>query len=337
MTISLFIWVLHEFMLSLVMHIVLVHFERVPVKLYGGSERVIECLARGLLEQGHKVSLIALKGDYPIKGVQFLDLDRFGAQAKSLQSALTLIPDDTDIVHFHLPIGEQECQNLEIPYVCTLHGNEKHPETLPANTVFLTQNHAQRHGRTHYVFNGLDGESAPLNKTPVAQREYFSFLGRASLKRKGLHLAKPLAKQLGAPLYVGGGRGLGLFNTKYLGHLNDEQKYKLLGGSRALLFPILWEEPFGLVLIESMFTGTPVFALNRGSVVEVLGQKGSEGMFVYADSIEQLTEKALDFRYDFSPEQYRRYALEHFSYQKMAHAYIQIYSQILLGYSLFSS
>lgn len=312
------------------MHVVLIHFERVPVKLYGGTERVIESLAKGLLEYGHQVSLIALRGDYDIEGVNFLDLDRFGKQAKEVHNALTLIPKDADIAHFHLPVCEQECEKLGIPYICTLHGNkDSNPEQLPKHTVFLTDNHAKRHGRMHFVFNGLDASHAPLNITPIAKRSYFSFLGRASLKRKGLHLAKSLCRKLKTPLHVGGGRGLSWFNTTFLGHLNDEQKYELLGNSKALLFPILWEEPFGLVLIEAMFTGTPVFALKKGSVPEVLGQEGSEGLHIIAEDIKELEEKIKSYDFTHSPTKYRQYALKYFSYQKMSEEYLKKYQLVI--------
>lgn len=312
------------------MHVVLIHFERVPVKLYGGTERVIESLAKGLLEAGHEVSLIALKGDYEIDGVNFLDLDRFGQEAKAVHNALALIPKTSDIVHFHLPVCEQECAKLSIPYICTLHGNEDNaPESLPKHTVFLTNNHAIRHGRKHFVYNGLDASLAPLNIAPIAKRSYFSFLGRASLKRKGLHLAKPLCRKLKTPLHVGGGKGISWFNTRFLGHLNDEQKYDLLGNSRALIFPILWEEPFGLVLIESMFTGTPVFALNRGSVPEVLGLEGAEGLNIIAEDIHELQEKIESFEFEHPPMAYRQYALKHFSYMKMTEGYLEKYQLVI--------
>ncbi len=308
------------------MHVVLIHFEKVPVRLYGGTERVIESLAKGLVEAGHRVSLIALKGDYELEGVEFLDLDRFGSDAKNPINALALIPKNADVVHFHLPVYEQECNQRGIPYVCTLHGNEDlNPQGLPKNTIFLTNNHASRHGRTHFVFNGLDASKAPLQKSDISKRNYFSFLGRASLKRKGLHLAKPLCRSLQVPLHVGGGKGLSWFNTKFLGHLNDDEKYKLLGDSRALLFPILWEEPFGLVLIESMFCGTPVFALKRGSVPEVLGGSGSAGLNIIADTVEELKHKIVDFSYEHTPEEYRQYAIENFSYKTMTTNYLEKY------------
>ncbi len=313
------------------MHVVLVHFEAVPVLHYGGTERVVEALAQGLIEAGHKVSLIAFPGEYPLPGVNFIALQQ---DQDHLSQVLKLIPHNADIVHFHLPIGEKELQERGVPYVCTLHGNEQFVDRLPQHCIFLTAKHAHNHGRSSFVFNGLDPAKAPLSKQEIVQRDYFAFLGRASLKRKGLHLAKQIAKQLKTPLHVGGGRGLSIFNTKYLGHLDDSQKYKLLAGSRGLLFPILWEEPFGLVLIEAMFCGTPVFALNRGSVGEVLAQTINQDyreMFCVADSVGELVNKISHFSYRFSPADYREYAIKFFSYQQMTAGYLAKYQEIIAG------
>src|SRR3990167_3740355 len=102
------------------MHIVQVYHSKVPVKHYGGMERVIEALIEGFLELGHKVTLIAFKGDYQIPGVTFLDLDRYSSMEVANQNFFELVPKDADIVHFHLPLNYP---NLKIPYVCTMHGN----------------------------------------------------------------------------------------------------------------------------------------------------------------------------------------------------------------------
>ena len=139
---------------------------------------------------------------------------------------------------------EQDELNLKIPYVCTLHGNRDN-QPVPKNTICISKNHAARHNRTSFVYNGLDEKKIPLNESNVAERQYFSFLGKASLKEKALTTQKKISKQLKTPLQVGGGKGLPWPGIKYLGQVDNNKKFKLLGNSKGLLFPIEWEEPFG--------------------------------------------------------------------------------------------
>lgn len=313
------------------MHIVQIAHEPLPVKLYGGTERIIETLCLGLTELGHKVTLICFKGDYTLPGVDFKDLGVFSKPEANTRFK-ELIPEDADILHFHLPM-DQDQMDLKWPYICTLHGNLKEDESLdklPNNTVCISKNHADRHGRETFVYNGLNEENIPLYQDEISKASYFSFLGKASLKRKGLHLAKKIAKGLKTPLHVGGGRGLSLFGTKYLGYLNNDEKYKLLGQSKGLLFPIQWEEPFGLVMIEAMFSGSPVFALNRGSVPEVLGQEGGDQLFCRADTVDELQDKVRHYQAS-SPQSYRDYAEKYFSKKVMCQNYLSVYEKVLRG------
>ena len=232
------------------MHIVQVHHEKVPVRHYGGTERVIEALSTELVKAGHQVTLMCYKGDYDIPGVKLIDFSMMGKH-EAQSNFVSQIPKDADLVHYHVPAGQDEYAT-DIPYLCTLHGNEEDLSKLPKNTVCISKNHAERHGRKTFVYNGLIDKDIPLADSSLDQREYFSFLGKASLKRKGLHNAKKIAKAFKTPLHVGGGKGISLFGgIKFLGNVDNDQKYKLLGNSKGLLFPIEWEEPFGLVMIEA--------------------------------------------------------------------------------------
>ncbi len=313
------------------MHIVQIHHEKIPVKHYGGTERVIEALTTELIKAGHQVTLMCYRGDYEIPGVNLID---FGSMSK--QEADTeffkYIPKDADLIHYHVPCGQDEHPLGGLPYICTLHGNEDDLNRLPKNTVCISDNHAKRHGRKTFVYNGLMEAEIPMIKTPLDQRTYFSFLGKASLKRKGLHNAKEIAKSLKTPLYVGGGKGLSLFGVKYLGNVDNLEKYSLLGNSKGLLFPIEWEEPFGLVMIEAMFSGAPVFAFERGSVSEVLGLEGHDGLFVRGKNCSEVIDKIK--QYDFKtikPEDIREYASRHFSSRKMMEGYLNVYERLLAG------
>ncbi|MBT7767711.1 MAG: hypothetical protein HN730_11190, partial [Bdellovibrionales bacterium] len=194
------------------MHVVIVQFEPVPVKLYGGTERVIVALAQGLLTLGHKVTLLSLPGDYTLSGVNFINLEQLGSKACDGISFKALIPKDADLLHFNLAIALDQL-DLPCPYVCTIHGNLGESEDLgrlPLNSIFVSSDHAKRHGRNSYVYNGLIGSQIPCSSLKLFERNYFSFLGRVSLRRKGAKGAKRLAKQLMTPLWIGGGRGLSL-------------------------------------------------------------------------------------------------------------------------------
>lgn len=318
------------------MHIVQNYHVKLPVSLYGGMERVVEALCEGYLEMGHRVSLISYRGDYEIPGVNHIYLDGLSIE-QSYEKLPQLIPGDADIIHFHLPFDLKKL-GVKIPAVFTMHGNlrpEENPASLPTNMVFLCQNHAQRHGRTSFVFNGLNPSKIQFDPIPLIQRSAFAFLGKASLKRKGLHLAKQLAKHFRTPLLVGGKRGFSFSRgVKYLGYLNNREKFQMLNQCRGLLFPILWEEPFGLVMIESMFVGTPVFGLNRGSVPEVLGQAGGQELFIGCNSVEELQSRMNNYSFQADPTLIREYAVRNFSHLTMCEQYLKYYTRIISGQAL---
>ncbi|MBT3983611.1 MAG: glycosyltransferase [Bacteriovoracaceae bacterium] len=288
-------------------------------------ERVIESLCLGHVEMGHKVTLISYRGDYDLPGINHIYLDRFENMAEAEKKYVELIPGDADVVHLHLPHMAKSCPARNI---VTLHGNLREGEslsTLPPQTVFISGDHAKRHGREKFVYHGYDPKSIPLGVDNFSKRKYFAFLGRAGLKRKGLHIAKELAKKTRTKLLIGGGRGISLPSRRYLGHLDNSGKYRLLGGAKALLFPILWDEPFGLVMIEAMFCGASVFALERGSVPEVLGLEGGEDLFLKAADKETLLEKMKKHHTGYTPMDIREYAEKHFSYLKMCEHYLELY------------
>lgn len=309
------------------MHIAQIYFAKVPVQFYGGIERVIESLCQGFIELGHKVTLVCYSGDYAIPGVNFISLDKFKTVAEAMANINRLLPHDIDVAHFHDP---QDFSHLKLPHLFTMHGNllPEEKKTLPLNTIFLCANHAARHGREKFVFNGLNYHSIPFNSISLQERKYFAFLGRASLKRKGLSEAKKIAKKLKHKLLIGGGKGFSFGNHRFLGQLNNQEKFSLLKDGKALLFPISWEEPFGLAMIEAMFCGTPVFAFERGSVKEVLGMPGGKDLFLTAGSVEEMVSKAQHFNWSLSPERIRDYAIQYFSHLAMCRNYLKYYQEI---------
>jgi len=187
--------------------------------------------------------------------------------------------------------------------------------------------------RMRAVHHGIDLSRYRLHE---GKRSYLSFLGRFA-PTKGTHLAIQIAKKSGVPLKIAGeiqpcyrdywetvvkphvdGRFI-----EYVGEVGPEEKNELLGNSLAMLFPIQWNEPFGLVMIEAMACGTPVLALPGGSVAEVV----KEGVSGYVRAtVEELTLCVRDLNID--AKTVRNYVQRFFSAQRMARDYMQLYDEL---------
>jgi glycosyltransferase involved in cell wall biosynthesis len=256
------------------MHILLFHPAMLPPKDYGGTERVVLWLAKGLLERGHQVSIAALRGSQLPHGCHLLEVEKI---KYTLSHYSQLIPKDIDIVHFMAPIEQEIWNKFPIPAILTVHGNGKPGETYPKNTVFLSQDHARRHGAKVYVYNGIDPDEylfLPREK----KEDWYFFLSKTNWSVKNLSGAISYCQMAKVPLKIAGGRRPILkrlrciFSSQldWIGPITGQKKADLLSRSRALLFPVLWDEPFGLVVVEALVSGTPVFANPRGSLTEIL-------------------------------------------------------------------
>ncbi|KLT66638.1 glycosyltransferase [Pedobacter sp. BMA] len=281
----------------------------VPPKLYGGHERLVSMFADAYNQLGHEVSLLA-GPDSNIKGKTFSfgvnDLNRSKIQkSKELFMAWNFLINhvkDYDVIHnfgrllYLLPVLNSAAKKIMtygrpvsakgIRLINKL-PNQNLYFTACSNYCVSTGNVA---GKWETVYNAIDFSDYKLNQT-IEEDAPLMFLGRLD-KIKGLHTAISVAKKTGHRLLIGGN----LPNTAdnyayfkqeiephfnnsdiiYLGALNDEQKNKYLGQCKALLFPIEWDEPFGMVMVEAMACGTPVIAFNRGSVPEIIvnGENG---------------------------------------------------------------
>lgn len=253
------------------MKILLVNNTKIPVHLYGGTERVIWWLGKSLVQMGHEVSYLVKAGSScPFAKVLILD------EKKTLAEQ---IPDDCDVVHLHFETEE----TLPKPHLRTLHGNLTKPHVFHPNTVFISQNHAERHGGAVYVHNGLDFED--YGKPDLDnKRLYFHFLGNAAWRVKNVRGAIDLAGRAGERLHVIGGTrvnfrmGLRITLTPHVrfhGMLGGDGKNAIINSSKGLIFPVLWHEPFGLAIVESLYFGCPVFGTPFGSLPELLGKKES--------------------------------------------------------------
>lgn len=277
-------------------------FIPVPPKLYGGIERVVYLLANQYRQQGHTVTLLAGPGSY-CDGTTVI----YGQNGKnsashrlnnirSVWQYLLKNRNNFDLVHnfgrlvYLLPILNHRVKKIMsyqrpvtergIRMVTSL-PNKNLIFTACSNDCALTGNVA---GNWHTVYNTIDFSAYQLN-TVLTGNAPLMFLGRLD-KIKGAHTAISVAKATGHQLIIAGNipdtaDNLHYYTTeveplidgqqiKYVGALNDAEKNHYLRQAKALLFPIEWDEPFGIVMIEAMACGTPVIAFKRGSVPEVV-------------------------------------------------------------------
>ncbi|RMF13119.1 MAG: glycosyltransferase [Candidatus Dadabacteria bacterium] len=298
-------------------HIALVCEEVLPAVRYGGTSRVVWSLALALRRAGHRITLVVPQGS---RG------DVFPVVLFDRSRALDeIVPDDVDLIHAHIPLRSEPHR----PFLCTIHGNAKPGETFPRNTNFLSANHAQRHGASIFVYNGLDFTSW-MEPDLRGDASRLAFLARTSRREKNLAGARRVARIAGLPLDVMGGRGIGVpGRVRFHGLVDDRRKQDILRQAAGLLFPVRWHEPFGLALIEAMYYGLPVFGTPYGSLPELV--PASCGT-LSADA--RVLAEAVRKRNGFDRAEIRRWAVEQFNADRMAADYLELYERILAGEQL---
>ncbi|MBI4403421.1 MAG: glycosyltransferase [Deltaproteobacteria bacterium] len=294
------------------MNIALIYDACFPVAGYGGTERVVWWLAKGLSEQAHQVHLLCRSGSSsPFGPVHALDFSRFK------EPSLPKI----DLYHYFAtpPFVPSN------PYLVTIGGNGKMGESYLSNTVFVSRNHAQRHGSEQFVYNGID----PIDYQFTEKKDrYWIFLAKASWKVKNVRGAIELAKQSKQTLRIVGGKKLFNLNPhiRWEGVLGGGRKAALLSRACGLLFPVIWNEPFGLVVVEALISGTPVVASRRGSLPELIPAH----VGALCDTQEEFL-LAMENPEKYKASECRQWVMEKFHYRQMAAAYIEIYKKILDG------
>lgn len=293
------------------MHLALYFWDRLPVMGYGGTQRAVVWLARGLAELGHEVTLIAGTGTrVPEARVVEVDLGR--ARRPDFDIA-PFLPSGIDLLYGFAPVpGEPP-----VPYIRRLAGNWPPGKIAPPNTLFLSANHAARHGGRCWVYNGVD----PSEFTFRPDKDGFDlFLGRLH-SVKGHRLAVEGTRRLDRRLVIAGGwrPSFPWSRVRYHRSVGGSRKAQLLAAARCLWMPAQWHEPFGLTLIEALVSGTPVIGTHYGSLPEII--RPSVGGL--GDSLEELVEVARNVG-QVDPATCRARVERYFSHHTMAEGYVRV-------------
>lgn len=329
--------------------------ESVPPKLYGGTERVVAWLVDALIELGHDVTLFAT-GDSRTRGKlvpvcpRALRLGRPRSDPTAAQTALIETvarrAEEFDVIHshvdwLHLPILHRS----GVPFLTTLHGRLDLPglsqmiDLFPdAPYVSISDNQRLPLSGANWLGTVYHGMPKTLLRASFGPGQYLAFLGRLA-REKGAHVAIRIAEAAGMPLriaakiprdhrryfaeqlepHIDGQR------IKLVGEVDDRNKQSFLDGSAALLFPIDWPEPFGLVMIEAMACGTPVIAFRAGSVPEII-EDGVTGFIV---DTEEEAVRAVKLAASLDRREIRRSFDRRFAARRMADDYAHLYRQVI--------
>ncbi len=302
------------------MHVLIVIDALLPAVRYGGTERVAYSLGSALSAMGHRVTFLARQGSSsPFATVLALDPERPVAEQ---------MPDDVDIVHFN---NRAHTSGLRKPYIVTIHGNGIPADRIDPNSVFVSADHAHRHGCTAWVHNGLDWGLYPRPELDLDRRG-FHFLGNGAWRVKNLRGAIATTRMAHTTLEVMGARRLnikmGLRLTlspriHFHGMVDNQTKARIIARSRGLLFPVTWHEPFGLAIVESLYYGAPVLATPYGAIPELVNEQVgllSDQASVLADAMRHS---------GFDPQICHQYAADCFNARVMAERYLTLYEQVL--------
>ena len=330
-------------------------YESVPPTHYGGTERIVSYLTEELVAQGHDVTLFA-SGDSRTKATLVaacprslrLDpacVDQLAHHVLMLERVMQRA-DEFDIVHFHIdylhfPLSRRQ----RLTQVTTLHGRLDIPDLVPLYNEFremplVSISNSQRAPLPWVNWQDTVYHGLPVDRYRFRPEtgQYLACLGRIS-PEKGIDRAIEIAKQVGIPLKIAAKVDradrdyfaqvieplLDHPLVEYLGEIGDDRKDEFLGNAYALLFPIDWPEPFGIVMIEAMACGTPVIAYSSGSVPEVMEQ-GRTGFIVdqLEDAVQAVRRVPL-----LSRARCREIFEERFTAARMARDYLDVYTRLI--------
>jgi len=330
-------------------------YESVPPQLYGGTERIVSYLTEELVKQGHEVTLFA-SGDSITRAElvpicpQALRLnpkcvDPTSHHILMLESVLARRR-QFDIIHFHIDyVHFPLCRYVGVSSLTTLHGRLDIPDLVPLYQEFrdmavVSISDAQRQplpwlNWQDTIYHGLPRKQYDFQPEPG---EYLAFVGRTSAE-KGLDHAIAIAERTGMPLKIAAkidGSDRKYFESRikpllespqveFLGEVGFPHKNDLLRGAAALLFPISWPEPFGIVMIEALACGTPVIAYREGSVPEIVEDQRTG--FIVDDK--EGAVNAVRYLPSIERTMCRRRFEERFTADRMTARYLEVYANLL--------
>ena len=324
----------------------------VPPPLYGGIELVVDRLAVGFQKAGHEVLLFTtgestcpVPRAWTLKEAEHQRIGMVVPELRHIMAAYDAVQ-EYDIVHDHSVMGPVYAQQFpDLPVVTTVHGpfNEELTDLygrIAARVPLIAISHAQSKPVpqipiARVIHHGLDADAFPVG---AGEGGYFLFLGRMS-PDKGAHRATEICYKAGVPLLMAAKmrepweheyfdanvRPYLNDQIRYLGEVAHEEKLELLANARGLIFPIRWNEPFGMVMIEAMACGTPVLAFPEGAAPEVVDD-GKTG-FLCADEAEMIDAVR---RVDQINRADCRAAVEgYFSADRMVAEHVELFDEIL--------
>jgi len=304
------------------LHILIIYSGKIPTPKYGGTSRDIWYLGKELIKMGHRITFLVGQGSV-------CDFSKILTLNPELPLA-GQIPEDVDLIHSHIPIWEP----LPKPYMITLHGNSNDVREHDINTTFISRNHAARFGSEVYVYNGLGLEEYGKPKLDNS-RNYLHFLGKAAWRVKNLKGCMNIARAAGHPLRVLGGYRVNLKmgmritldpRIRFEGMVGGETKNRLINGSKALLFPVRWNEPMGLAVVESLYFGCPVFGTPYGALPELVTPE-----FGLLSNKKQDLVDALKHVDDYDRKKCHEYVCDNFASIHMAQNFLPLYEKVLNG------
>ncbi len=329
-------------------------YEAVPPRLYGGTERVVSFLTEELVRRGHEVTLFA-SGDSRTsahlvpcvpKALRLDPKSKDWLSAHILQlEQVVRRAGEFDFIHFHVDtLAFPFARRIAPPHLSTLHGRLDLPELVPLYREFREHPvvSISDHQRTPLPFAGwvgtvYHGLPRDLLSFQPEKGSYLAFLGRISPEKRP-DRAIEIARRAGIPLKIAAKVDKADQDyyeavvkplledplVEFVGEVNEKEKQEFLGNALALLFPIDWPEPFGLVMIEAMACGTPVVAFRCGSVPEVM-EDGVTGFIV--DTVDQAV-RAVERVPALDRAACRKVFEERFSVERMARDYLRLYAKV---------
>jgi hypothetical protein len=296
-------------------HVTLVSHYRLPVRKYGGTERVVVALARGLAALGHRVTLVAAPGTQ-VPEANVIEVPPEVVTSHDVDLA-TIVPRDADVIHVQFLVGRRPSR----PFLQTMYGEGPPGYVASSDTVLQSWKHARHQGSEIFVYNGLDPADFQFR---AEKDDYDLFLGRLH-RVKGYRWAIEGARKARRRLIlVGGWRPSLRPGIKFIGTVDESEKVRLLAGARCLWVPALWEEHFGLTTIEALFSGTPVIGTKRGSLPELVTPE----VGALCDTVDEMVAAVatIDTK---SAAACRAHAVKYFSHLAMAEGYLRMYRTLL--------